>query len=88
MEMQICRNVIAEMKNEFDSHAFILVLLQRYAAVYGQYLVEYNDVTLANAGISNFLRNHTGELCITQGEDVVSPNILGKMSKNASWRKN
>ena len=34
MEIQVCKNVIAEMGNKFDSHDFILVLLKRYAAVY------------------------------------------------------
>ena len=88
MEIQVCRNVIDEMKNEFDSHAFISVLLQRYAAVYGQFLVDYDNVARANAEISNFLRIHTTELGITQQEDVISKNILGNWSENASWRKN
>ncbi len=76
------------MGNKFDSHDFILVLLKRYAAVYGQYLINHKNVITANAEISNFLRNHVAELGITQGDDVISRNILGNESKNASWKKN
>lgn len=55
--------------------------------VYGEFLVEHNNIKTAHAEISNFLRYNSERLGIIELDKVVSSNILGKPSECASWRK-
>lgn len=80
--------VVDMMDNGFDSHAFILKLLEKRPAVYGQLLIKYNNVTNAHAEISNFLRNHAMELGIKEKENKAeSKDIFGNTKPCAQWVK-
>ena len=80
--------VVDMMDNNFDSHAFILKLLEEYPAVYGQLLIKHNNVTTAHAEISNFLRNHAMGLGIKEKENKAeSKDIFGSTKPCAQWEK-
>lgn len=80
--------VVNMMDDSFDSHAFILKLLEKRPAVYGQLLIKHNNVTTAHAKISNFLRYYAKELGIKEEENKVeSKDIFGITKPCAQWGK-
>ena len=82
------KNLVDEMDNSFDSHAFILKLLERLPSVYGQLLIKHDNVTTAHAEISNFLRNNATDLHIKEEErKSESMDIFGIVNPCAQWQK-
>ena len=71
----------------FDSHDFIKIMLKHNAALYGEILTRYNDVTTADREIGKFLQNYSGNLDIIQNGSCESPNILNNNTPCASWNK-
>ena len=91
MDISIALEVISYLNTEFDSHDFILKLLEKHPEVYGRYLVNHGNVATADGEISSFLarhgKDHDNVLHITRIGDVPSLNILGNISDNAKWQK-
>lgn len=80
--------VVKMMEKSFDSHVFILKLLEKHPAVYGQLLIKYNNVTNAHAEISNYLRNYATTLGIKEkGNKADSKDIFGNTKPCAQWEK-
>lgn len=80
--------VVKIMDNSFDSHAFILKLLEKFPSVYGQLLIKHDNVTTAHAEISNFLRNNATDLHIKEEErKSESMDIFGIVNPCAQWQK-
>ena len=71
----------------FDSHDFIKIMLKHNAALYGEILTRYNDVTTADREIGKFLQNYSDDLDICKINTRESPNILSNINSCALWRK-
>jgi hypothetical protein len=77
--------VIAKLGNKFDTHAFILALLQTVLDTQAG-----NDTIIQtiDAQIGKYLSEHQTELGIKDtGRQVLSHNIKGTDSENEEWEK-
>lgn len=85
--IQEIRSLLEKMPSVFDSHEFILNFIQYSPCSYGALLVAHNNVALAHAEISNFLRNNSAELGIAKTNEKESTDIFGKLTECAVWAK-
>ncbi len=87
MDITIALEVISYLKTKFDSHDFIVKLLELHPKVYGRYLVNHEYVNSADGEISSFLARHASDLHITRTGDAPSENILRNITVCATWEK-
>lgn len=87
MNIDIVASIVETMKENFDSHDFIKEFVWRYPSIYGQLLVDLDDVALAHAQISNYLLNHAQELGIEKTSEVDSDNLFGHITPCGKWHK-
>lgn len=90
MDIEIATSVIEDLlhcNRIFDSHAFIIAFIKTHPSVYGQMLIEYDNVTVAHSVIANFLLNNSKELGIERmNEDNMSRDIFDIETPCAGWR--
>lgn len=90
MDIEIATSVIEDLlhcNRIFDSHAFIRAFIKTHPSVYGQMLIEYDNVTVAHSVIANFLLNNSKELGIERmNEDNMSRDIFDIETPCAGWR--
>lgn len=87
MNIQDCLKVIGYLSENFDSHDFILKLLEKFPSHYGELLVKYKNVNEAHAEIGRFLLKYSEDLEIEKTGEDYSPNIFRNISPCAKWHK-
>ena len=80
---------IAQMPEQFDSHAFILRLASRHQALYVQALAEYPDSDAPFKTVHGRLAKalHQFDAMVTHEGTVTSTDIFGDDTSAALWRK-
>lgn len=73
--------------DKFDSHEFILKYLDKFPVSYGELLIKQKKVAKADAEIALFLVNHSAELHIQKTGETESSNLLGNVTRCATWIK-
>ena len=79
------------MDKEFDSHNFIKSFMKNSAALYGHYLVEYDNVRTVNSQIAKSLQRCSESLGISKvkdGQIHKSDDIFNNDVPCAVWKKN
>lgn len=85
-------DVVAQMKDTFDSHEFLLILAQQNQAEYINALYAYKEsensspFQVVHGAIMKKLHNHT-ELVLLLRDDKPSMDIWGNSNTCAEWRK-
>jgi len=82
--------VIEQMKNEFDSHDFILNLAHRYQKLYVQALIEYADKNQPFQSVHKEIAKRLKkfpQLVSNTGQKRNSENIFRVNSRAEIWRK-
>ncbi|MDE6721517.1 MAG: hypothetical protein K2J84_05145 [Bacteroidaceae bacterium] len=88
MELKQAKQIINNLEDEFDSHAFIQKFIKEYPESYGELLGKYKNITTANSVIANYLRTNASKLSIARSEtNTNSIYICGNNVPNAVWRK-
>ena len=82
------RHITSMMKDEFDSHDFILIYACAYTLSYLDVLWKYNgDARTADGQIAKRISSWCTELGLSKGVKVVSMNIKGYKSECTKWTK-
>ncbi|MBR0195041.1 MAG: hypothetical protein IJQ32_02195 [Paludibacteraceae bacterium] len=82
------RQIVSMMKDEFDSHDFILVYACAYTLSYLNILWEYNgDARIADGQIAKRVSLWSTRLSLSKGVKTISMNIKGYKSECTKWTK-
>lgn len=89
MNIEIAKSLVGYLLQDnktFDSHAFIRAFIKTYPSVYGQMLIEYDNVKVTHSVIANFLLNNANELRIDRlDSDSISRDIFDIDTPCAEW---
>ena len=85
----VFKEIVFLMPQEFDAHDFILQLIHQAPISYFSILrTTESNVALANAQISNYLKNNAGFYSLTFTGKAESLDIFQEVSECATFKKN
>ena len=82
------RQIVERMKDEFDSHDFILLYACAFPLSYLDILWEYDgNAKIADSQIAKTISRMSNRLEISKGDKAFSLNIKGNVTECTKWTK-